>query len=325
MLAVGCGTQKPTAFVDLEAALKAESPAPTVVQTPIETSGWSAGQTVGADEMSAEQLAARTNTDAIREARAAIQKNLEDAKRAATDRLFRQYLKQVTQYRTQETLKIAEQKKLDLEKADERISLLLAQLAEKRHPLVDAVNPYTGYPLPAIDKLVVSEDAPPAVKRLMAEIRTKLERVAELDAEFSREKAEAYADARDADARRRTELEIEIQIKIDELQEQARKETDLIFEKDQSLYEGILVSRPGQASRSLPASSASVGLSVPSASLPQWSTTAEPTAEQRRKELERQLEIFLAARNYRRTTDRTNGVDLTKEFIAWRSEHRLGR
>ncbi|MBX3118527.1 MAG: hypothetical protein KF784_05645 [Fimbriimonadaceae bacterium] len=326
ILAVGCTSQKPTAFVDLEAAALAEAQVAALTPTVVDgTSGWSVNREVGAAEMGAEQLAARTNTDAIREARAAIEKNLADAKRSATDRLFRHYLKQVTQFRKDETKKIEEEHDLTLAKADERISVLLHELAEKRHPLVDAINPYTGFPPPALEKFLTTEDAPPAVKKLMLSIRTKLEKIIELDNEFAANKAAIYADARSQAAQRRIEMEIEIQNRIDELQQQAKKETEQIFEKDQNLYEGILVSRPGQASRGLPATNDTIGLSVPSTTLPKWSAEAPKTEEVRRSEMERDLNIFLSVRNYERTTDRTVGVDLTKDFIEWRRERRLGR
>ncbi len=323
--AVGCATQKPTAFVDLEAALKADQIPSSFVPSARTGDGWSVSRTISQTEMPAEQLSARPSSEAIREARDAIKRNLEDAKRSAKDRLFRQYLKQVAVFRNEQSTKLDEQEAKDAEAVDEKISVLLLELAKKRHPLVDSVNVYTGFPLPNVEKLIAGENASNPVKRLMADLRAKIVKIAELDAEYEKQKAGLQSEARNQAAKRRLDLEVEIQNRIDQLQAQADHETEQAFVKDQALYEGILVARPGQTSKAMPAKNERVDLQVPPTTLPKWGATPFPTEDERRQELERELGIFLAARNYERTTNKDQGVDLTKEFIEWRSQHRLGR
>lgn len=326
VLAVGCGSQKPTAFVDLEAALAAETDTSNAqaLQTPT-TKDWSLRKSVGEEDVPAEQLAARPNSEAIRNARETIKENQEDARRAAKDRLFKQYLRQVSKVRAEKSADIAKANSKDEQAAEDRISALLLEYAKKRHPLVDSVNPYTGFPLPAIEKLTISGEVSPAVKKLLTEIRTKLVEIDRLDHEFAEKKEAVYQEARNTAAKRKLDLELEIQKQIDALLVQAEQETNSMFEKDQTLYEGILISRPGETSKALPGKSALVDLNVSSPTLPKWGAEPTPSIEMRRAELERELSIFLAVRRYERTMDKAGGVDLTKDFIAWRSKHRLGR
>jgi hypothetical protein len=66
------------------------------------------------------------------------------------------------------------------------------------------------------------------------------------------------------------------------------------------------------------------GSSQPTNPVPNLDSSPVVSLGERRASLEQQLEIWLRTRGFIRAKTRSEGTDVTEEFIAWRTSHRLG-
>lgn len=321
LLAAGCAPGPSAVSVDLNRLLaqenRPEPPAPKLPSPP--AAGGALTSTVPglpADFLT-DPSEARTSDVA-----ASIERQQRRARRELERRLRAVYEEEIRQFELATRRELEGARPAAYEEANRRIRIRFERYADERTPLVARIYDIVGFPDPNPNNEPSKRPLGNVSQMLFNEAAELRKKLAVVEQSYERDKAAILKEAEDALSEREVEALNKIRELADRLDRQATEEANRqvrISIKDLGLHltDTRPLALPGTEARTV-----TIPADPPLAPAPKVPSGGIPGGrEDRRRRMERELNIWLGVNRYRLDP---RAPDKTSEFERWRKSHRAG-